>query len=216
MELIFIDAKYKKKVKLGNIIKKLPKKIGLITTIQFVDSIKDMKKELENENFEVFISKGIQENYGQLLGCESSAALSINKNVEAYLYVGTGKFHPINVAMQTEKTVFTFNPFTKEFETMDKKHIEKIKSRKTGAMLKYLNSENIGIIVTTKPGQCDFDKAIKLKKKLIKNGKNAFIFMDNTYNLQSLEDFNFIEAWVNTACPRIVEDITCVNINDLI
>lgn len=215
MKYFFIDAKYKEKIKLGKkVIDKLPKKIGLITTIQFVNSVNEIKKEIEESGRKVKTSKGIQKNESQVLGCESSAAKI--KDVDAILYVGTGKFHPINVAIETKKEVYSYNPIDKTLKKLDKKEIEKIEKKKQGAYLKYIASENIGIIVTTKPGQNDIKKAFKLKQKLEKEGKHAYIFVDNTYNLQSLEDFNFIEAWVNTACPRIIEDFTCVNINQIL
>ena len=33
--------------------------------------------------------------------------------------------------------------------------------------------------------------------------KEIYFFLDNTYDFNSLEDFPFIDVWVNTACPRI-------------
>ena len=122
----------------------------------------------------------------------------------------------MNAAMETGKEVHSYNPITKVLKELDLTELNKIEKKKQGAYLKFLGSENIGILVTTKPGQNDIKKAFKLKEKLEKEGKKAYVFIDNTYNLQSLEDFNFIESWVNTACPRIIEDFTCVNINDVL
>jgi diphthamide biosynthesis enzyme Dph1/Dph2-like protein len=33
--------------------------------------------------------------------------------------------------------------------------------------------------------------------------KEFFYFVDNTYDFSMLDDFNFVDVWVNTACPRI-------------
>lgn len=217
MKYFFIDAKYKDKIILGNkVINKLPKKVGLITTIQFINSVENIKKEIEASGRKVKVSKGKQKNCGQVLGCESSAAKAISEKVDAILYVGTGKFHPMNAAIETGKEVYSYNPIIKVLKKLDVSELDRIEKKKQGAHLKYLTAENIGIIVTTKPGQNDIKKAFKLKDNLTKEGKNAYVFIDNTYNLQSLEDFNFIESWVNTACPRIREDFTCVNINDVL
>jgi len=62
------------------------------------------------------------------------------------------------------------------------------------------------ILVTIKPGQQYFTLAKKLKEKLEEQGKKAYVFVDNTFDLNTLENYPFIKAWVNTACPRIGTD----------
>lgn len=42
--------------------------------------------------------------------------------------------------------------------------------------------------------------------------KKFYIFIADTIDYNQLNDFPFIEAWVNTACPRIEEDFRMVNI----
>ena len=39
--------------------------------------------------------KGKQKYKAQILGCDTTAAEKIKDKVDAYLYIGTGKFHPI-------------------------------------------------------------------------------------------------------------------------
>ena len=73
----------------------------------------------------------------------------------------------------------------------------------------FLNAERIGILVTIKPGQQYFLAAKKLKQDLESKGKKAYIFIDDTLDPSHYENYPFIEAWVNTACPRIgTDDIT--------
>ena len=57
--------------------------------------------------------------------------------------------------------------------------------------------------------------AEELRSRLEKSGKEVFVFLSDEINFQSLENFNFVEVWVNTACPRIVEDFKCLNWTDL-
>ena len=33
--------------------------------------------------------------------------------------------------------------------------------------------------------------------------KKFYYFIDNVVSFDQLENFNFIEVWVNTACPRV-------------
>ena len=60
-----------------------------------------------------------------------------------------------------------------------------------------------------KKGQGRMQDALKLKKEL--KDKNVFIFMFETLDFNSLENFPFIDVWVNTACPRIMDDWEKIN-----
>ena len=61
--------------------------------------------------------------------------------------------------------------------------------------------KNIGILITVKPGQQHFNPGLKLEDKY--KDKRFYYFVDNDLNFSSLENFSFIEFWINTACPRI-------------
>ena len=214
MKTLMVEARYEGKAKLtSSSIAKLPKTIGLITTIQFINQLKEIKTRLENAGKKVILKKAKQSFAGQVLGCESSAALI--PKADAILYVGTGKFHPINAALTTNKPVFTLNPMSGLIKRLDSAEIKKIENKKRAALLKYHFAKNIGILVSTKPGQENLKQALSLKAKLEKQKKNAFILIANNLNFQSLEDFPFIKAWVNTACPRIIEDFICLNISEI-
>lgn len=207
MKTLFIEAKYKEEIILDkNIINKLPKRIGLVSTVQFTNQLKDIKKQLKNKK--VFIGKGKQKYDGQILGCDYSAAESIKDKVDCFLYIGSGQFHPLGLK---SKKIFTFNPLTKEFKELTKE-IEIYKKRRKGAYLKFLSAKNIGIIISTKPGQYKLKKAIELKKKL--KNKNSYLFIADDININELENFPFIECWVNLACPRI-EGKGIINIEEI-
>ncbi len=187
MKTLFIPAKSKLKIK--KVIQKFLKKykiknIGTITTIQFLDQVKKLK------NF-IFC--------GQILGCNIKNAEKLNKKVNAFLYIGSGKFHPILVAYKLKKPVYIANPYTNKISQITQKEIKNYMKRKKGSILRFLNSEKFGIIISTKPGQYNLKKAILLQQKL----KNSYIFITNNIREEFLENFPDIECWINTACPRI-------------
>ena len=67
MKTLFIPAKYTGNVNLSEIeTDKLPKKIGLVTTAQFLGKIKDVADYLKTHGKEVFIGKIKQKNGGQI------------------------------------------------------------------------------------------------------------------------------------------------------
>ena len=205
MKLMFVEARYKKPVLIGKHVLKLPPKVGLVTTVQFIGQIKEVKSQLEKEGKKVFLGRGKHTVYqGQVLGCDVNSALSINNKVDAFLYIGSGLFHPIAISLKTKKDVFTFNPLTNKFSKVDRKEAEKINKRKKGSLLKFLSSKEIGVIVTTKPGQEQLKKAFELKNKF--KDKNFYFLIFNTIDFNQLENFPFIECFVNTACPRIALD----------
>jgi len=159
--------------------------------------------------------KDKQKNKGQVLGCDVSAAIKIQNKVDALLYIGSGRFHPIGVAINTKKDVFIFNPATNIFSKLDEKEIEKYKKNKKVRYVKFLHANNIGILVSTKLGQCSYKKAVGIKKNLEGKGKKAFIFAFDTLNSNEMENFPFIDFWVNTACPRIANDEDKKNVIDM-
>jgi 2-(3-amino-3-carboxypropyl)histidine synthase len=214
MKTLFIEAKYEGKVNLTKIkVDSLPKKIGLITTVQFVDYLDKIKAYLDSYGKKVLVGKGKQKYPGQILGCDAKSPIEIQNKVDAFLYIGTGRFHPLIVGVRTKKPVFTFNPISGKQNKLENKEIENYKKRKKAAFVKFLSSDTIGIIVSTKPGQHNIKQLTSLEKKYPK--KEFYTFVTETLDYKQLENFPFIEAWVNTACPRIEEDIKIVNIEDL-
>ena len=203
MKTLFIEAKYKGPISLSKeIIEKLPSKIGLVSSIQFLDNLSSLKKAIPK----ALIG-------GQILGCDASAAAKIESKVDAFLYIGDGAFHPLAVALATKKPVYQYNPLIKSFSEIKKEDIEAYNKRKKGALLKFLNAENVGILISTKSGQSYPVNKLKSLEKKYKD-KKFYKFIADTVDYKQLENFPFIEAWVNTACPRIEEDIRIVNITE--
>jgi len=187
MKILFIPAK--SRISIKKVIQKFLKKykakeIGTITTIQFLDQVKKLKE---------FIFGG------QILGCNIKNAEKINNKVKAFLYIGSGEFHPLYVAYKLKKPVYIANPITNQISKITKKDIENYKKKLKGKVLKFLTSKKFGIIISTKPGQYNIKKALKLKKKI----KNSYLFLTNEIKQEYLENFLDIDCWINTACPRI-------------
>ena len=108
--------------------------------------------------------------------------------------------------MKTSKDVFSFNPLNNHFSKIKKDEINNHKKTLRIKKIRFLSAENIGILVSTKPGQNKLKKALQIKNKLEKKHKKCYIFCFETLNLNELENFPFIEFWLNTACPRIEDD----------
>jgi len=218
MKTFFIEARSKQNLKAAAkaALPKLKKykKIGLATTVQHVSQLDNARKELEKAGKETFIGElpeelpkkqGIYSHYsGQVLGCDVISAKSIEGEVDCFLYLGTGEFHPIYIAILTEKPVVTANPFSCNVGEISEQDKRKYLAKQAARVSKFNDSKVVGILVSTKPGQ--LYPAAKAKAFIEKLGKKAVLFIGDTIQPESLADFQGVECWVNTACPRMVDD----------
>ncbi len=175
---------------------KLKQKLGLVSSVQFLPQLKKANKILKNSIIG-----------GQILGCNVKNAIKIKNKVDAFLYIGSAYFYPIEIAVKTSKPVYIANPFTQKVSKVSEKETEKIKKVK---LLKFYSAKTYGILVSIKPGQYKLKEALTLQKKLL----NSYIFIFNNFNENELENFPNIDFWVNTACPRI-ESKKIINLEDL-
>lgn len=217
--LFLIDAKWKGKIELADELKKYLdknkiKSIALFASIQFTH-LKDFIKQLEDSGIKVNTTKAKRTDEKiQILGCDcysDSFEKAIINSSDLILYIGDGLFHPkalllSQIKSKEIKPVFIFNPISNKIKKFEKKEIEKqIEKIKRNIKL-FLHSKKIGILITTKPGQQNLILAKKLSEKLESQGKKTYLFLDGSFDLMSLENYPFIDTWVNTACPRIGTD----------
>jgi len=182
------------------------KSIGLLSTIQFIDSLKTAKNFLEKRGIKGLIGKGGKRNYdGQILGCDISPALDIGEKVDAFLFIGSGKFHPLGVALKYKKPLFVLD--VEKNEIVDIEDIkQKFLKQKYTAIGLAKHAKTFGILISVKPGQINVKLAERLKRFLEEKGKKAYILVFNEIKPEKLEEFD-LDCYVNTACPRIpIED----------
>lgn len=215
MKTLFIHAKVDVDLTLPKEeIAKLPKRIGLVTTIQHLHKLNEVKKQFPEGIFA-----------GQVLGCRADTAKLIADKVDAFLFIGTGVFHPIEVALKTKKPVYCWDPVARHLSKLDEAMLKQYENVKKKNITKFLHADKIGILISTKLGQNDnkinsFSEELKMKKALeLKSrcDKEYYIFAFDTLSINDLENFPFIDCWVNTACPRITDEKKgIVNIDDVL
>ncbi|MGC9345219.1 MAG: diphthamide synthesis protein, partial [Candidatus Bathyarchaeales archaeon] len=67
-------------------------------------------------------------------------------------------------------------------------------------------AKTFAVLVGLKPGQKRLEEALSIKKKLEKNGKTTHLFTVRDINPEVLMEFPTVDAYVNTACPRVSLD----------
>jgi len=212
MKVLFVEAKAKKDI-VGAISKSLKgipeKKIGLISTVQFANQLLDVKRYLQSKGKIAVIGKpsGSAVLDGQILGCDVSAATSIENKVDCFLYIGTGEFHPLGILAKTEKSIYVLDPFTEKLRAVPKEEKQKLWKKQILRLAQFKDCKTIGILVSTKPGQCKLQAdPEKIKKVLEKKGKKAYLFIGDSITDSELQNYLNIDGWVNTACPRLADD----------
>lgn len=88
--------------------------IGLITTVQHVHKLPEACGILEAGGKTCVIGRGDSRIAypGQVLGCNFSAART--EICDEYLYIGSGEFHPLGVALSTKKRILAADPLSGE------------------------------------------------------------------------------------------------------
>ncbi len=187
MDKIFIPLRDERELQGINKLKKLVSKYEkkcVLSTIQFKHRINEVSKEINGFNG------------GVILGCSRRIPQS-----DCYIVITTGLFHAINIKLLTNKPVFTISP--EGVKELSNDYYKKELIKKEIIKAKILNSRIIGVIESTKPGQRR--DGLSIVKKLREKGYEAYLFVSNEVTPSQLNDYP-IDAWINTACPRIVED----------
>lgn len=182
--------------------------VGLTTTAQHAHQITEIKEKLSEKEVIVVVGQGRGKTplNGQILGCSYVNTISIVKEVDAYLYVGGGKFHPIGIVMSTGKPVVTANPFNEKVSLISEEDLMGIAKKRMAAITMAKNARLFGILVSSKPGQNKLDDAQRLEEKIKKQGKKAVIIYLDEIRAEHVNNYSEPEILVNTACPRIAID----------
>lgn len=183
------------------------KRIGIVTTAQHQHKLQQMADAMKAEGFEVFVGAGDNRlaGLGQLLGCNYTAGTSIEEDVDGFVYVGSGDFHPIAIQWGTKKPVVLADPYSNEVRTLEEV-MDKLMRQRFAAIQRAHGAKSFGILVGTRVGQERMKLARGLKKMLEREGKEAHLVALDFFSWDNLQYFRHLDALVNTSCPRITTD----------
>ncbi|MFQ6064495.1 MAG: diphthamide biosynthesis enzyme Dph2 [Candidatus Bathyarchaeia archaeon] len=207
---VYLEAKAKIGVKEA-VEKAIPllkdwERIGLVTTVQHVHKLKEAEERLLRAGKTVKVGDAGRMKYvGQVIGCDFSNAKSISEDVDAFLFIGGGRFHAIGVALATGKPTIVADPYEKKAFPIDGK-VKTILKQRWASICEAREAESLAILVGLKSGQKRLGEAVELKEKLEKIGKRATLLSIREITPEALMQFPDIDAFVNTACPRISLD----------
>lgn len=203
--VIFLEARMKEDLrdvveKAATVLK--ARRVGLATTIQHVHKLDQALEALKKHGIQGVVGPagGRVRHAGQVLGCSYNTARGLD--AEEYLFIGTGQFHPLGIALATGKRVVIADPVTGEVSEID---TDPMLRRRFGAISRAEEAKSFAILVSKKPGQRRMALAQRLKELGEAGGREMFlVYLDN---IEPDRLLNLgAEAAVSTACPRVALD----------
>jgi 2-(3-amino-3-carboxypropyl)histidine synthase len=183
---------------LAQTLEEIPSPVGLLTTAQHRQQMATIESFLTSRGITPVKEMGSRTAFeGQILGCDLTAATRITDRVEAFLYFGTGTFHPLGAAVATGKPVFRI------YETVSPVDVTLFLKQRHVLIFKASQGHTYGIVLSTKKGQFRKKEALSIRDYLKEKGKRAYIFTANEIRPEILHG---CDAYVICACPRIALD----------
>jgi 2-(3-amino-3-carboxypropyl)histidine synthase len=184
------------------------KNIGLGTTVQHIHKLDEAIDQLLRAGKKATLGDAGRMKYaGQVVGCDFSNAKSVSKDVEAFLFIGGGRFHALGVALATGKPTIIADPYENRAFPIHGEAKTLLKQR-WASICEAREAERLAILISLKSGQKRLEEALKLKEKLEKIGKRATLLAIREIAPEALMQFPEIDAFINTACPRVSLDDT--------
>jgi 2-(3-amino-3-carboxypropyl)histidine synthase len=174
--------------------------IGLVATVQHVHTLKEAKILLARAGKRAVLGKSKNLKYeGQVLGCDFSSA---TVPCDEILFIGSGSFHPVGLALYVGKRVIAADPYSMQINILKP---DELRKKRYLAIERALDAKSFGILVGLKSGQFNLNEAIAFRLKAIQNGLEAYLIAMAEITEAKLWGFK-VDAFVNTACPRLAED----------
>ena len=181
-------------------------RIGLATTVQHVQAIDTVREILVRAGKTLEVGDTTRLPYpGQVVGCDFGNVKSIAKDVDAFLFIGGGKFHALGIALATSKPTIIADPYGGLAYSVYEE-AKKIIKQRYASIAEASHAKTFGVLISLKPGQKHLEQALAVKETIEKMEKNVCLFAVREILPDVLAEFPTVDAFVNTACPRISLD----------
>jgi 2-(3-amino-3-carboxypropyl)histidine synthase len=184
---------------------RLPRRLGLVASIQHLDLVGPLTAALEALGTSVRTAPGDRRlTYAaQALGCNYTTAEAVAAGVDAFLFLGTGRFHPLGLAFAVDRPVYSLDPLQQTLEPpLDRSALIR---RRQLLVAGCRSARRWGILASTFVGQDRSPMARALQAKAIAHGHEAEILVFGRLDPADLIGRD-LDAYVCTACPRIALD----------
>ena len=142
---------------------------------------------------------------GQVIGCDFSNAHAVAKDTDAFLCVCGGRFHALGVALATSKPTVVADPYEARAYSVNQE-ADRLRKQRWASIQEAAKGQRFGVLIGLKSGQKRLEKALWISRKLQEAGKKSILLAAREITPESLMQYPSIDAYVNTACPRLSLD----------
>jgi len=180
---------------------------SLVTDSQHLPQVGAVREALEAGGVRVIVGAGGgQLNDAQVFGCEFyPAAKAAAGGAEANVFMGQSSFHAAGVAISTSLPTYALDPYFGEVRDVTAL-AQKMQRRAMAAVYAAAGARTFGVIVGLKEGQLSRVTALRLRRELEAEGREVRLFAMSSITADRLESLTGIDAFVQSACPRISTD----------
>jgi len=177
-------------------------KLALVSTIQFLTTLHGVANELRKSNYSVSVPQSKPLSPGEILGCTAPTL----KDADTLVYLGDGRFH-LEAAMIANPGLkaFRYDPYEKNI-TEEFYDLQLMKTLRQDAISKTSSAQRIGIVLGTLGRQGSPNVLKHLEGYVKKKEKKCVVVLLSEIFPKKLSLFDWVEAWVQVACPRLSID----------
>ena len=183
----------------------VPHRLGLVASVQHLHLLDPLSRALLAKGYDPRVGRGDHRlaYAGQALGCNYTGAEEVVADVDAFLFVGTGRFHPLGLAFAVDRPVWAIDPRQGVLEpSIDRGALIR---RRQLLVASVREARRWGILVSTFAGQNRSPTALALQARARAHGWEAELLLAQRIDPADLLGRD-VDAFVNTACPRIALD----------
>ncbi len=178
------------------------KQVILVSTAQHLNILASVESFLVSNGIEV--RNQIER---QILGCHVlNARRNKQESVDGVISLHAGTFHTNGMILILDTPIIQLDPYNGDIQyysseirrqTIQKRYIEIHKSK---------NAKTWGIISSSKLGQFSKSKIKNIKEIMAGNNLDSITVATEKIDFSALSNITWVDAWVNTACPRLAFD----------
>ncbi|MCX8204285.1 MAG: diphthamide biosynthesis enzyme Dph2 [Candidatus Nezhaarchaeota archaeon] len=180
------------------------KRIGLCTTLQYVQMLKEAANVLESIGFEVYVARPAKPNLkpGQVIGCDYTSGKHLQSNVDCLLFIGGGVMHPLGLGLSTGLPVIAADPIAKKLLDVEP-YVKKTASIKLRDITTASEAKKFGVLIGLKPGQYRPRLIEKVVRELNRAKKEVLLIACREVTPSLEANFPDVESFVVTSCPLL-------------
>ncbi|KAM0681721.1 hypothetical protein GINT2_000235 [Glugoides intestinalis] len=199
---IFVDIKIDIDHLYKLILENFNESIAIIGTIQFNSVVNKLGRMLKNSHCDTVIPQVKPLSPGEVLGCTSP----VIKGVDTVIYVGDGRFHLESAMIRNpELSFYRYCPFTRKM-SKEFYDFEKMKNSRVAEIARAFNGKSFGVILGSLGRQGNKQIFNNVKTKLENKGYKVYKIVLDEINESLLDNFDFIDSFVQVSCPRLSID----------